>query len=61
MAVNSALLENERDDGAVVQDIETNGVKKTAEEMHVVKFWDKKDGQIGGILLNSALRILFFC
>ena len=35
MAVNSALLENERDDGAVVQDIETNGVKKTAEEMHV--------------------------
>ena len=27
----------------------------------LVKFWDKKDGQIGGILLNSALRILFFC
>ncbi len=27
----------------------------------LVKFWDKKDGQISGILLNSALRILFFC
>ena len=35
VAVNSALLENEGDDGAVVQDIEENGVKKTAQEMHV--------------------------
>jgi len=26
-----------------------------------IKFWDKKDGQISVILLNSALRMLFFC
>lgn len=35
MVVNSALLENERDDGVVVADIEEHGAKKSAEEMHV--------------------------
>lgn len=25
-----------------------------------VKFWDKKDGSISGVLLNTAIRILFY-
>lgn len=34
-AMNQAMMEDEKDQGAVVNDIEENGVKKTAEEMHV--------------------------
>lgn len=33
--MNQAMMEDEKDEGEVVNDIEEHGVKKTAEEMHV--------------------------